>query len=406
MTRFWTVALLVGAALSPAWADTPLDWRDANDTVGRFPRGHIDLLRWEQQQPAPTTGSATSAPTVPQTLAQALARAWAREPAAFVQPGMSPAEAAAAQVRAAGVAHETRRAWFTAIAAEAGLRQQQATWDAADTGAELARRMQRVGHWSAAQATAEHQLRLAAGADLVRARVDAQAARERLGALTGQPALAESLPTQLPEPPATVPALRELEALALQRHPQLSVWRLDSERDRAAVAPAALERAQAHLLAVAQGAAAHDPLAPAEPAPPLRLDPRALPGWSHALENALTAQARADALAATVRAQVREAWLRLGAAHELATATQAQAVPAAEQQMLDGQQRYNGMLASTWELLARSRALAQARRTAEEARLAYWLAHNDLLTVLAGGGYSGPAAASTALGATPSTPAH
>lgn len=404
MTRLWTVALFASAALSPAWAEAPLDWRDANDTVGRFPRGHVDLLRWEQQQGKPAEAAPTR--TDIHTLAQALAHAWAREPAAFVQPGMSRAEAAAAQVRAAGVAHETRRAWFTAVAAEAALRQQQAITDTADTGAELARRMQRVGNWSAAQATAEHQLRLAAGADLVRARVDAQAARERLGALTGQPVPRDSLPAQLPEPPAAVPALAELETLALQRHPQLAVWRLDSERERSAVAHGELDRAQAHLQATANSAAASDPLDPAAPAPVLRLDPRALPGWSHTLEGALKTQARTDALTATVRAQVREAWLRLGAAHELATTTQTQALPAAEQQMLDGQQRYNGMLASTWDLLARSRALTQTRRAAEAARLDYWLAHNDLLTVLAGGGYSGPSGPPPASGATPSTPAH
>lgn len=30
-----------------------LDWQQANETVGQFPRGHIDLLKWEERQPAP-----------------------------------------------------------------------------------------------------------------------------------------------------------------------------------------------------------------------------------------------------------------------------------------------------------------------------------------------------------------
>ncbi len=30
--------------------DTRLDWRSSNDAVGQFKRGHIDLLRLEQQQ--------------------------------------------------------------------------------------------------------------------------------------------------------------------------------------------------------------------------------------------------------------------------------------------------------------------------------------------------------------------
>ncbi|MGV3493508.1 MAG: hypothetical protein ACO1OY_06540 [Ramlibacter sp.] len=33
-----------------------IPWRDANAAVAEFPRGHIDLLKWEQRQgAAPTT---------------------------------------------------------------------------------------------------------------------------------------------------------------------------------------------------------------------------------------------------------------------------------------------------------------------------------------------------------------
>ncbi|HEX5783379.1 MAG TPA: hypothetical protein VFY35_01520, partial [Burkholderiaceae bacterium] len=28
------------------------DWRQANDTVGQFPRGHADVVRWEAAQPS------------------------------------------------------------------------------------------------------------------------------------------------------------------------------------------------------------------------------------------------------------------------------------------------------------------------------------------------------------------
>jgi hypothetical protein len=37
-----------------------IDWREANDQVGQFRRGHVDILRWEQQQDA-----ATPRPTEP-----------------------------------------------------------------------------------------------------------------------------------------------------------------------------------------------------------------------------------------------------------------------------------------------------------------------------------------------------
>lgn len=28
----------------------PIDWKAANAMVGQFPRGHVDLLKWEQEQ--------------------------------------------------------------------------------------------------------------------------------------------------------------------------------------------------------------------------------------------------------------------------------------------------------------------------------------------------------------------
>ena len=40
-----------------------VDWKAANTEVGRFPRGHIDLLKWEQSQGgARAPAAAASAP--------------------------------------------------------------------------------------------------------------------------------------------------------------------------------------------------------------------------------------------------------------------------------------------------------------------------------------------------------
>jgi hypothetical protein len=40
------------------------DWKKANDDVGRFTRGHVDILKWEQQQAAPSA-PATRPDTAP-----------------------------------------------------------------------------------------------------------------------------------------------------------------------------------------------------------------------------------------------------------------------------------------------------------------------------------------------------
>lgn len=43
-----------------------VDWKKANAEVARFPRGHVDLLKWEEANPgaAPATAPA-AAPAVP-----------------------------------------------------------------------------------------------------------------------------------------------------------------------------------------------------------------------------------------------------------------------------------------------------------------------------------------------------
>ncbi|WP_294770525.1 hypothetical protein [uncultured Rhodoferax sp.] len=40
----------VFADLPQGVEDTVLDWKAANAAVGQFPRGHADLLKWEQEQ--------------------------------------------------------------------------------------------------------------------------------------------------------------------------------------------------------------------------------------------------------------------------------------------------------------------------------------------------------------------
>lgn len=40
----------VFADLPQGLEDTVLDWKAANAAVGQFPRGHADLLKWEQAQ--------------------------------------------------------------------------------------------------------------------------------------------------------------------------------------------------------------------------------------------------------------------------------------------------------------------------------------------------------------------
>ncbi|MDQ3272504.1 MAG: hypothetical protein M3Q12_10120, partial [Pseudomonadota bacterium] len=41
------------------------DWKKANNEVGRFTRGHVDILKAEQQQPAPPSQATVPAAAKP-----------------------------------------------------------------------------------------------------------------------------------------------------------------------------------------------------------------------------------------------------------------------------------------------------------------------------------------------------
>ena len=70
----------LSAQTTPAAADPT--WRDANDAVGQYPRGHADVLKWENNNLPPPT----AAPQLPpdrlalRTPAEAIRQAWLAHP--------------------------------------------------------------------------------------------------------------------------------------------------------------------------------------------------------------------------------------------------------------------------------------------------------------------------------------
>jgi outer membrane protein TolC len=99
---------------------------------------------------------------------------------------------------------------------------------------------------------------------------------------------------------------------------------------------------------------------------------------------ALTEQAHADTLAAHTRSQAREAWFRYRTAWDVARHQRDVVLPLSTALQEETQLRYNGMLQSTWDLLASARARLESVRAATLAQRDFWLAHTDLQAVLAG----------------------
>lgn len=369
---------------SPAAVDLPstepLDWRQANDTVGRFLRGHIDLLKAEPDAvpQAPEKGTLLE-------LNQAQSLALTRRPDLFERPGMALGERQAQRREALALRLRVQALWSRAVLAARTARLSEEAAAAAHTGAELGRRMAQVGNWSRAQWQQEHAAWLDAQMANDQAQRQANAAREALVrelALIGTMAQLH-LPASLPPAPAlpALPpnmdaALATLQQQAAQNH--MAVWqtRMEAQRLARGVNPAHLALAREQLLQVArQATLAGTPLA--------AINPAAL-AWSPELERALDADLRAQAQEAALQSQVREAWQQLQVG-QVRAAQLGQLLTLQTERLADMQRRYNGMLKSTWDLLASARERLAVEQRLLQAQQQQWLAQATLHHLLAGG---------------------
>jgi hypothetical protein len=381
-------------------------WRRANDRVAEFPRGHADLLRLEANTPA-AAEPAASGPAL--DMAQAQRLSLRQRPDLFVRAGMNEPERG--KVQSAYVAHvrEVQRAWITAVAARHSLRLMTESLQAASTGVELGQRMVQAGNWSQARlmreqlteagarqawASAQQAQRLAdSSLALLLGHWDATSAGQVLAAL---PAQLPALPEQLSPGPGLNPA--QVEAAVLASHPTLAWRRLEVQRLNNALGQ---QRSEAWQQAL--DSALQTTVASPWSAPEIK-DLRLL--RDHALERAVSAEADLMAAAAARRAMARTGWEQLQAQHasaQLALNGVARLQTALKQET---QLRYNGMLLSTWDLLAQARERMASLDAASQAQRDFWLAQTDWQTLLAGGDYAPPNTGSARSGAAAASAGH
>ena len=369
------------------------DWRSANDTVGAFSRGHIDILRWEAAN-LPRQSEPDDVAREPLSVTEALRIALSRRPELFVGPDMGALERARADIAFVEFARDVQRTWIHAVAAAEDQRAAALEHEAVAVGAELAERMTRVGNWGQDRLLREQRALSDANLRLAQARQAAVSSREalvRTMGLWGDAAASFSLPDRLPDLPEVPLESDGLEAAALQSHPGMSLAAIDAERAKRGLASRTRDMWNEARDDALSGV--FDPLADGNPleqriATAPRLDRRLLPP-GHEAESAAKAEAKAVGLAVRIRSQVREAYHQYRIAHDLArNAAEAERLSEAlQEEML---LRYNGMLNSTWDLLAASRDRAGRSGAAVQAQRDFWLAHANLHAVLAGAGYEGP----------------
>jgi len=334
------LSLAAGLLVLPAWAmaqpaSPASTWRDANAAVGQFPRGHADLLKWEQQQAVAAAPVAPAAPELALASAgQAVRLAWNAHP----ELARPLARLGTAQVEqlAAGrwleldpslnwriddfgelleVAIQARKAWTDAVLSQQALVPLRQALAAAEAAQELGQRMVSVGNWSRLQLSPVQLARTNAQLNLRRAQYAAAQAQARLIKALGLKGLhaAVGLPDQLPALPTDVMSEAEF---------QRRLAAIQSELPR-----------------------------------------------GNRLRN------QADATLAF------QAYL---ASHEVARSSRDEVLKLREFITEETVLHYNGMLKSSWDLLAERQNQAQAQAGALAARRDFELAQIDLQSLLLG----------------------
>ena len=272
-----------------------------------------------------------------------------------------------------------RVAWVDAVAAGQSARYAAQVRDAAEAAGELARRMEAAGNFSALQRAREEAFAADALAGLAQAQRAQRRARESLARTLGldaSQAARLTLPEHLPELPTTLPP----ETAALQ---SALDERLDLRLARARLAELAraqgLTRVTGVVDGLALGAERRDQtgqqhehgLTLSVPLPLFDGGDAARAGATARYDAAL---ARTAALAVDAASQLRMAEGDLRDSHALALQFRDRLVPLQATIVGENLLRYNGMLASVFDLLADAREQARTVELAIAAQRDFWLA--------------------------------
>lgn len=309
----------------------------------------------------------------------------------------SAAQLTEARLAAAGdavrTATGTRQAWIRAVAASQSAVYSAQVKEAAEAGAELARRMEAAGNFSKLQRAREQAFEADAAAQHARATHAALAAREALVRALGLDA-AQAARLQLPERLPDLPKAPEDDATVASR---VFDERLDVQLARARIDAIAKRAGWTRVtsfvdgieLGLAQkrestGGAAEPRWRGYEIELPL---PIFDPGGARregAEAEYLGALNRVAQTAVAAQSQTRESFQAYRTAFSLAAHYRDTIVPLRKTIAGEMLLKYNGMLASVFDLLADAREQANSVRQAIDAQRDFWLADAALKATLLG----------------------
>ncbi len=290
-------------------------------------------------------------------------------------------------MRVVELADSTRTAYFTALGARDSLHYAWQVKDAAQTAAELARRMLSAGNWNRLDQAREQAFYTAALQDLARAQLAEETASAALNALLGLAAArAVPLAAQLPDLPQNVVELPNLEQLAMQK-------RIDLHRMRAEIDELAhrlnLTRASRLVNVLDLGptrvrnGTGEDPY---EKGYEITLEVPIFDSGDARVRKAEALYARSVArlaqAALDARAAVRIGAARYRTAYEIAVRERDEALPDVKAITRQDLLRYNASQISVFELLADARAQIATVNDSIRSTRDFWIAQSHLDTVL------------------------
>lgn len=288
------------------------------------------------------------------------------------------------------IAADARRAWYQAVAAEQSLAYLQQVELAAEASAELAQRMAKVGNWNRLDEAREQVFHAEVAAQLTRTRQQSVAAREALAralGLSGEQ-IDFRLPDRLPALPAQLPTAQDLARRALEQRLDLKAATLETEFTARALG---LTRTTRFVNVLELGYQNRSETGAAR-ANGYEIE-LSLPLFDWGTARVRRAQAsymralqRTADVAVQAQSQVRETDSLRRTQYEVARRYRDEIVPLRKRMSDEMLLRYNGMLASVFELLADARAQIASVSASIDAQRDFWIADSELQYAVHGGG--------------------
>jgi outer membrane protein TolC len=286
------------------------------------------------------------------------------------------------------LAYETRRSYFTAVAADQTERYMQQVMRSAESGAELAKRMKHAGNWSALDQAREQSFYADAALGLARAKQARINARERLTQLLSLDQADFILPERLPDLPGAPDEASNIEQTAMDQRMDLQTMKLQTE---VLAKQLGLTKTTRFINVLEIG--------PARVLEGRRSDPYKK-GFQISFEIPLfdwgdARVARAEAMymqavnhvaqaAVEARSQVRESYTRYRTSYDMTKHYRDEIIPIRQRIVDESQLRYNGMLIGVFELLAEARSQVMSVNGYIESLRDFWMSQSDLEMVMIG----------------------